>query len=130
MAGFLFFASVGVCLAATILGIIRHPRWYWAAAFASWLFSFLGSMSIGLYTFSTTVVLATLAAGHSFRLIRRFHHATAAVALGLGLWAALVFTVDDYWLFFPLNALLDLLLSGGSSGGGGSGTVPAIPAKP
>ncbi len=87
-----------------------RPRWYWGAALATWVFSFLGGFSIGLYTLSATFILTALAIGHSLGLIRRTQHSLLAVIGGLSVWLLLITTVDDYWLFFPLVELFDLLL--------------------
>lgn len=99
------------------LGAYGKPRWYWWATLSSYLCSFLGSFSIGLYLLSLTFVLVVLALGHSFKQIHAAWHSAFAVALGLGLWWLAVTKVDDSVLSFPFR-LLGPWLSGGSTGGG------------
>jgi len=112
-----FYGSALFGLAAGALGALGRPRWYWWAALAAYVCSFLSGFSIGLYLLSAAFVFLCLAAGHAARLIRTRLHAVLAAALGLGLWLAAVLTIDDYWLFLPFH-LLDPWLSSGTSGGG------------
>lgn len=127
----LFWGLVVLALVAAVMGEGRHPRWYWVAALAAWIFSFLASFSIGIYTLAIAYAFAALAVGHSLGWLRRTSHDVLAAACGIAVWVLLVSTVDDYWLFFPVNELLSLLLSGGSTGGGsGAGTGRAIPIGP
>lgn len=128
--GVVFYAMAATSLVTTGLGVLRDPRWYWAAVISSWIASFLGAFSIGLYTLVITLVTLALAIGHSFGLVKRFHHALVAVVIGVVAWAALVLMVDDLILFYPLHKFLDLVYTGQSSSGSGSGTAPAIPIKP
>lgn len=113
----IFFGLALFTVVATSLGAYGKPRWYWWAAWSSYVCSFLGSFSIGLYLLSLTFMLVLLALGHSFKLIQASWHSACAVALGLGMWWLVVITIDDSLLFFPFR-LLDPWLSGGSSGGG------------
>lgn len=117
----MFYGLALFTVVATGLGAYGKPKWYWWAALSSYVCSFLGSFSIGLYLLSFTFALVLLALGHSFRLIHAWWHSACAVALGLGLWWLAVTLIDDYWLFFPFR-LLDPWLSGGSNKGGFSGT--------
>lgn len=94
----------------TGLAVSVSPRYYWPAALFSWVLSFLGSWSIGLYTLVATYVFLALAIGYSTGWIRRAGHDLIATGVGIAAWALLVNVVDDYWLFFPLNALLELAL--------------------
>ncbi len=95
---------------ATMLAVDGHYRWYWGAAFATWIFSGLGVFSIGIFTLSTTFVLAALAAGHSMGLIRQFRHSLLAASGGLALWAMLLATGNVVaWLLFPVCGAFDFL---------------------
>ena len=50
---------------ATLGAVERSPRWLSLAAVTSWVFSFLGSWSIGLATLVLTFVFFALAAGRT-----------------------------------------------------------------
>lgn len=113
----IFFGLALFTLVAAGLGVYGEPRWYWWAALSSYLCSFLGGFSIGLYLLSLTFVLLFLALGHSLRLLRAPWHSACAVGLGLGFWWLAVLKMDDALLYFPFR-LLGPWLSGGSSGGG------------
>jgi len=117
------FAVIFVCCAAfTViaagLGAAGKPKWYWGAALSSYVCSFLGSFSIGLYMLSLTFIFLSLAVGHSFQLIRTRWHSVSAVAISLGLWALAITTIDDSVLFYPCMLLDPLLRGSGVSGGG------------
>lgn len=113
----IFYGLALFTVVATSLGAYGKPGWYWWAALSSYVCSFLGSFSIGLYLLSLTFVLVLLAMGHSFRLIQASWHSACAVVLGFGLWWFAVTMIDDSLLFFPFQ-LLDHWLSGGRDGGG------------
>jgi hypothetical protein len=98
-------AVLTVIFTGLAVSVSRH--FLWPAAFTSWVFSFLGSWSIGLYTLVSTFALLTLALFHTFGWLRRPAQAVAAVTLGVVAWAVLHRTVDDYWLFFPIGYLFD-----------------------
>jgi hypothetical protein len=117
-------------LLAALMSVVRNPRWYWAAAAASWVVSFLGAFSIGLYLFVFTLIFLALAIGHSAGRIKRWWHAFAAVTVGVAVWALLVRTVDDAILFYPIHALFDLFFTGNGTSGSGSGTAPGMPVQP
>lgn len=103
--GLSFFATI----LAIGLAISVSRRFLWLAAFSSWLLSLLASFSIGLYILVLTFVLLALAVGFSTGWIRSYVGEIVAVALGVVGWLLAVWLVDDYWLFFPLNAILGLL---------------------
>lgn len=105
--GVVFYSMAVTTLVAIALAVLREPRWYWVAVVASWVASFLGAFSIGLYILVVTFVTLSLALGHSLGRITRFPHALLAVVLGVAAWAVLVSSVDDQLLFFPLHWLLD-----------------------
>ena len=107
----LVFFLLGLTIVAIVLAVMHSHHWYWVAALASWNFSFLTGFSIGLYAFSVTVVVMLLALGHLLGVIHQAWHSVLAVASGLALWAVLIATVDDYWLFFPIYHLFDALVS-------------------
>jgi hypothetical protein len=124
--GFVFFSMAATSLVTIMLGVLRNPRWYWAAVVTSWIASILGAFSIGLYTLVVTLVTLALAIGYSLGLVKRFHHALVAVVIGVGAWAVLVPMVDDLILFYPLHTVLDLISGGQSSSGSGTGNAPTI----
>lgn len=107
----LFLSLIGLTFAAIVYAILKTYHWYWVAAVASWIASFLSGFSIGLYVFSVTVVVTVLALGYTCGVIRRGWQALLAAVGGLVLWAVLIVYVDDYWLFFPIGRLFDLLFS-------------------
>ena len=89
------------------IGLAFHysKSYLWLAAFGSWVFSFLGSFSIGLYTLVITFVLLMLAIGFSAGWIKSGLHEVLAVVAGVALWVVAINTVDDFWLFFPISAI-------------------------
>jgi hypothetical protein len=103
------FAIITIALVG--LSVIKPLRFLWPAVFTSWLFSFLTSWSIGQYTLSLTFILLAFAILHSGGWHRQIRLRIGALAAGLLVWAVLHQLVDDYWLFFPLSALLTQLLS-------------------
>jgi hypothetical protein len=66
----LAFSVLGVAIGTTIAALMGNYRWYWIAALAMWIFSFLTGFSIGIYALSATFSLTALALGYSLRLIR------------------------------------------------------------
>lgn len=68
-----------------------------------YIFSFLGSWSIGGYTLSVAFALWALAIGHSLKLIKKLYHSVIAVIIGLVLWGTMTKTVDDVWWFLPFS---------------------------
>ncbi|MCH7665062.1 MAG: hypothetical protein IH936_03910 [Acidobacteria bacterium] len=94
---------------ATLGAVERSPRWLSLAAIASWVFSFLGSWSIGLATLVVTFIFFALAAGRALGWITRPIHAGIAMIAGVTLWFISVSLVDDYWLFYPWAKILALL---------------------
>jgi hypothetical protein len=101
----LFYALSALTLLCAVLAVYRSPGWYWAAALLAWAVSFLGSFSIGLYTLVFAVVFLALALAYQFRLIKTRLHLVLTIFLGVIVWAVLVSTVDDYWLFLPMKVL-------------------------
>jgi hypothetical protein len=104
--GLSFFATI----VAIGLAVSVSRRFLWLAALSSWLLSFLGSFSIGLYTLVITFVTLALAIGFTTGWIRGYIGELLAAASGIVSWACAVRWIDDYWLFFPLNELLSRLL--------------------
>lgn len=109
MASFIAFASLFLSIAFAIVALIGKPRWYWASALAMYLFSFLGSFSIGLYTLVFAFCLLAIAIAHSFHWIKRGSHYVFTVALAVFAWAASIYYVDDYWLFYPFHQVMKLI---------------------
>lgn len=56
IASLVAFGALGLAILTVILGITHHPRWYWASALFMYLFSFMASATIGLYTLSAVAV--------------------------------------------------------------------------
>ncbi len=106
---FLALFLLGLTVVATVRAVVSNYRWYWVAALASWVLSFLTGFSIGLYVFSVTVVVTLLALGHAAGVIRRPWQALLGVVGGLAVWALLIDNVDDYWFFFPISRIFDVL---------------------
>ena len=105
MAVFAFFAAALVTLIGIGLAVSTSRRYLWLAALGSWVFSFLGSFSIGLYTLVLTFVLLALAVGFATGWIKSSAQALVAALAGVAVWAVAIYTVDDFWLFFPISAL-------------------------
>jgi len=97
-----YYSLAILTLASAVLAIVHNPRWYWAAALLSWVVSFMGGFSIGLFTLVLTFVFLALALGYQFKWIKTRLHAVIATLMGMGVWAVAIATVDDAWLFFPL----------------------------
>ena len=108
---FLFWACAILTVVFAALSVSVSRRFLSPAAFTSWVFSFMGSWSIGIYTLAATFVLLALALFHSFSWLRGPVHAVGAVVLGVVAWAVLHRAVDDYWLFFPIGHLLNYVFS-------------------
>ena len=79
MVELIFVLSFGLCLLTTMLATMSNRKWYWVAGLCMYIFSFLGSWSIGGYTLSVAFVLWALAIGHSLKLIKKFYHSIIAV---------------------------------------------------
>lgn len=105
--------TLGITGLSAIGGALRHPAWYGLAAAGAWVFGYLAGFSVGLYAAAAAFAFAALALGHAGGWIRSRARAAAAVALGLAVGLAAVTWVDDYWLFYPVRALLRLLLGTG-----------------
>jgi len=101
----LFYLLVGITLLAIILAIKISPRYYWLGAFTSYIFSFLGGFSIGLYTLSITFILFALALAHTLRWIKSPLHSFLIIFAALVIWMIMILTTDDYWLFLPFTIL-------------------------
>jgi len=97
-----YYSLAILTLASAVLAIVHNPRWYWAAALLSWVVSFMGGFSIGLFTLVLTFVFLALALGYQFKWIKTRLHAVIATLMGMAVWAVAIATVDDAWLFFPL----------------------------
>lgn len=105
----IFYTMAAATVAGLLLGLQSNPRWYWVAAVGAWVTSFLGAFSIGLYTLVIGLIALALAIGHSLGLIKRRQHSAVAVIIGIVAWGALVFLVDDLFLFYPLHSVLEAL---------------------
>lgn len=107
---FTILAVVSLLLTAAgfFAGCAVNYRWYLAAAAGSYVFSFLSGFSIGLYTLCLTFISLLLAAGHAAGLVKSRLHSVVAATAGLLIWAACIFNIDDYWLFWPLGHIFDL----------------------
>ncbi len=108
----LFFFLLSLTITAIMLAVVKTYHLYWVAAVASYIASFVSGFSIGLYFFSVTVVVTVLALGYTSGVIRHWWQALLATVGGLVLWVVLIVNVDDYWLFFPVHKICDLLFSG------------------
>ncbi len=51
-------------------------------------------------------MLLALAVGNSLGWLTSVLRVVIAIGSGVLVWLVLVYHVDDYWLFFPLNELL------------------------
>ena len=102
----LFWGCAILTLVFSALSVSVSRHFLWPAAFTSWVFSFMASWSIGLYTLVSTFILLSLALFHAFGWLRRPIQAGAAAVLGVVAWAFLYRNVDDYWLFLPVGYLL------------------------
>lgn len=100
---FWFFFLAGIT--AAFLAIWGNKKWYWLAGLCFYIFSFLGSWSIGSYFLSVTFILWILAIGHSLKLIKKPTHTIFAILLGLVLWAIMIYAFDDVWWFFPFTLI-------------------------
>ena len=107
----LFYSLTALVILSVILAIARSPRWYWLAALLAWAVSFLGGFSIGLYTLVLAVVFLLLALAYQLKLIKTPLHVILTILLGAAVWAVLVLTVDDGWLFLPMRVIFEFLLS-------------------
>ena len=107
----LFWGCAVLTVVFSALAIFVSRHFLWPATLASWVFSFMASWSIGLYTLVVTFVLLALALFHVFGWLRGPLQALGAGVLGGMAWAALHRTVDDYWLFFPVGYLLNRVFS-------------------
>jgi len=99
----LFYLSVGITFFLILLSIKKHPKYYWLGALTSYIFSFLGSWSIGLYTLSITFVLLALAFSHKMGWIKSIFHSLVVIVISLLIWFLSITFIDDYWLFFPFH---------------------------
>ncbi|MEW6173894.1 MAG: hypothetical protein AB1510_12675 [Bacillota bacterium] len=105
----LAYSFLGFGIAAWTAGIIQDHRWYWPAALCLYVFSFLGGFSIGLLTLVFPFILVSIALGHALGRIKKSSHSLIAGTIGAGLWLISFRTIDDYWLFFPIYKLFNLL---------------------
>ena len=103
----MFFLPViyyGLVLAVLVLAVMAlrgSRRALWSTAAISYVVSFLGAFSIGLYTLVVTFVLVSIGAAQLVGWLGRPAHVAVAGTLGVGLWALAVRNIDDYWLFLP-----------------------------
>ncbi len=100
------FLALLLAVAATLLAVIVNPRFYWAAALGIYVFSFLAGFSIGQFTVALTVLFLALAVGYSSGKIRSGMQFSVFSGIGILLGIAMVAFVDDYWIFYPIWALL------------------------
>lgn len=99
----LFVLSFVLGVITAFLAIASKPKWYWVAGLCMYVFSFIGSWSIGGYTLSMAFALWALAIGHSLNVIKQLSHSVIAVIIGLALWGMMIKTLDDFWWFLPFS---------------------------
>lgn len=99
----LFYLFLAITIISVILAIKKDPKYYWVGALTSYIFSFLGSWSIGIYTLSITFVLLALALAHKMGRIKNNFSSLIVIFIALLIWLLSITFIDDYWLFFPFH---------------------------
>ena len=102
----LFYLLVGLTILAIILAIRISPQYYWLGAFTSYIISFLGGFSIGLYTLSITFIFLALALAHTMKWIKNPLHSILIILAASIIWVISALTIDDYWLFLPFMIII------------------------
>ncbi|WP_066639239.1 hypothetical protein [Desulfolucanica intricata] len=102
----LFYLSVGITILAIILAIKINPKYYWIGSLTSYFFSFLGSLSIGIYTLSITFALFALALAHKMKWIKNYLYSIVVIMISLIIWILSILIIDDAWLFYPFRLVL------------------------
>lgn len=93
-------------LLTLFLAVKRSYKWYWISGLSTYIFSFLGSWSIGVYTLSLVFILWGLAFAQSLNLMKKTWHFIVVVTTCLIAWLITIVTIDDYWWFFPFRLLI------------------------
>lgn len=109
--GFIAFVMLILTAVFLVAAVQHHPGWYWAAGTMIYVFSFLGSFSIGLLTLSLTFCCFALAIAHQFRWIAQWKDRLITIVSALAAWLICIRYIDDQWLFFPFHYLLNRMLA-------------------
>lgn len=102
-----------ILIVITVIGLIKgltgNYRWYILSAVGSYVFSFLSGFSIGLLTLIFTFISLSLLAGKVLGLIKNKKHLVLCALTGSVLWAVSIYSIDDYWLFLPMQFIIKSL---------------------
>jgi hypothetical protein len=102
----IFYLSLGITILTIILALKKNPKYYWIGGFTSYLFSFIGSWSIGIYTLSIAFALFALAFAHTMRWIKNPLYSMVVIFVSVVIWRMCISTIDDVWLFLPIRLVL------------------------
>lgn len=68
------YSFLGLGIITWIGAIKQDYKWYWLAAVCLYIFSFLGSFTIGILTLAFTFIFCMLALGHALNQINNPYH--------------------------------------------------------
>lgn len=95
------YALLFISIVSFVLGFNVSYFYYWVAAFAMYIFSFLGGFSVGQITVGFTFIPLILAIGHTLGWIQNRRTSVLALIIGISIGLVVVIFARTI-IFYPL----------------------------